>query len=236
MKKILVLSIIIIISYSIASAQNGPADSLTLNQAISIALKNNLNIEIANKEIRKSRYGVDENNAGLLPSVSGKSHYIYAPENGYDPSVTNGGEYGLQLSADYTLYNGGLNHIAVDKANNSVNLSELNLDKAKSDLILDVRSVYYEIENAAREVKYQTEALNSLNDYYKYLIESKSGGNATQSDVLKTEVDLNNAKINLDEALLNLEKTKKELLNLLFLPADSRLDFKKCRNRYYSAA
>lgn len=197
------------------------SDSLTIEQAVNIALKNNLNIQVADAEIKKSEYSLNENKAGLLPSVSGNAHYIYAPENAYDPAVTNGGEYGLQVSADYTLYNGGLNHLAVDKANTGVNLSELNLEKAKSNLIFDVRSVYYAINNSEREVEYRKEALSSLNDYYKYLKESEAGGNATHSDVLKTEVNLNNARIDLRESELNLEKVKKELFGILFLPADS---------------
>jgi outer membrane protein len=221
MKKIINLFVLLILfGFSDAAAQTH-SDSLTIQQAINIALKNNLNIQVAGDEIKKSEYSLNENKAGLLPSVSGKAHYIYAPENAYDPAVTNGGEYGLQVSADYTLYNGGLNHLAVDKANTGVSLSELNLEKAKSDLIFDVRSVYYAINNSEREVEYRNEALSSLTDYYKYLKESEAGGNATHSDVLKTEVNLNNARIDLKESELNLEKVKKELFSILFLPFDS---------------
>jgi len=221
MRRLIILFTFFYLTGGSSSAQQNPSDSLTLQQAINIALKNNLNIKAADKEIKKNEYGVNENNAALYPSVSGKSHYIYAPEYGYDPAVTNGGEYGLQVSADYTLYNGGLNHIAVDKANTNVTLARLNFEKAESELIFNVRSVYYEIDNAARALKYQTEAVNSLEDYYNYLKESKAGGNATQNDVLKTEVDLNNTKINLEESVLNLEKSKRELYGLLFLSADT---------------
>ncbi len=221
MKRLIILFTLFYLSGGSTPGQQNPVDSLTIQQAINIALKNNLNIKIADKEIKKNEYGVNENNAALYPSVSGKSHYIYAPEYGYDPAVTNGGEYGLQVSADYTLYNGGLNHIAVDKANTNVTLARLNFEKAESELIFNVRTVYYEIDNAARELKYQTEAVNSLGDYYNYLKESKAGGNATQNDVLKTEVDLNNTKIDLEQAVLNLEKSKRELYDLLFLSADT---------------
>lgn len=218
MKNIIILSVFIcLIYFPNAAAQDHP-DTLTLEQAIIIALKNNPGVQVARDEIKKSEYYVDENKAVLLPSVSGKAHYIYAPENGYDPAVTNGGEYGLQISADYTLYNGGLNHLTIDKANTDVGLSQLTLERAKSDLIYNVRSVYYEINHLEREVGYRKEAFNSLNDYYRYLKESESGGNTNHSDVLKTEVELNNAKIDLNDAEHNLEKVKKELNNLLFLP------------------
>ena len=225
MIRLIISFTLIFLINGISAAQQTSIDTLTLQQAIEIALKNNLNVQIANKEIKKNEYAVDEYNADLLPSFSGRSQYLYAPEDGYDPTVTNGGEYGLQLSADYTLYNGGLNHLAVNKANTNINLSELSLEKAKSDLTFEVRSVYYEIDNAKREVEFQTEALKSLQDYYNYLKESQSGGNATQSDVLKTEVDLNNAKINLEDAVLNLQKLNKELFSILFITSDTRISF-----------
>lgn len=225
MIRLIISFTLIFLINAISIAQQTSIDSLTLQQAIEIALKNNLNIQIANKEINKSQYAVDENNADFFPSLSGRSHYLYAPQEGYDPTVTNGGEYGLQLSADYTLYNGGLNHLAVNKATTNINLSELSFEKARSDLIFEVRSVYYEIDNAKREVEFQTETLQSLQDYFNYLKESRSGGNAAQSDVLKTEVDLNNAKINLEGAVLNLKKLNKELFSILSIPSDTRISF-----------
>ena len=217
------LSILLLMWTVNLSAQEIHSDSLTLEQAVNIALQSNLNIKIANQDLKKNRYAVDEFNAAILPSISGKSHFIYAPENGYDPAVTNGGEYGLQLSADYTLYNGGLNNLYVEKANKNINLSDLNIESAKAELKFQVRSVFYEIENAKREVDAQSDALKTLEDYYKYLKESRIGGNATQSDVLKTEVDLNNSKINLEEAILNFIKSKRELFSLLVIPPDTNI-------------
>ncbi len=224
MKSFLVIIIVCFLFLTDSYPQKAVSgDTLTLQEAINIALQNNLNIQIADKEIKKSNYSVNESNAALLPSLSGKSHYLYAPESGYDPAVTNGGEYGLQLSADYTLYDGGLNHLAVSKADKNVNLSELNLDKAKSELTSNVRSVFYEIDHAKRGIGYQAETLKSLEDYYNYLKEQHAGGNASVSDILKTEVDLNNAKIDYEDEILNLKKLKNELFSLLFMPADTSI-------------
>ena len=222
MRYVVVIIFIVYVS-GILPAQEISHDSLTLDQAINLALKRNLNIQIARKEIKKNEYSINENNASLLPSISGKSHYLYAPEAGYDPAVTNGGEYGLRLSADYTLYNGGINHLEINKANKKSNLSELSLVKAKADLTAEVRAVYFEMDNAGREIDYQTEALKSLQDYYDYLKEAQSGGSATQSDVLKTQVDLNNSKIGLEDAVLQFQKLKRELFNILSIPQDTSI-------------
>jgi outer membrane protein len=205
---------------------SGP-DSLSLQQAISIALEKNLNIKIATKEIDKNNYVVDESNSSLLPVLSAQSHFLYAPPSGYDSTVTNGGEYGLQLSVDYTLYNGGLNHLLVNKAGRNVNLSELNLQKVKSELIFNVRTVFYNINHAMRGAEYQTENVKSLLNYLQFVKEQHSGGNASQSDILRTEVDLNNAKIKLEDEKLKLKRLKGQLFSLLFLPADTTVTVEK---------
>ncbi len=72
-------------------------------------------------------------------------------------------------------------------------------------------------------IEAQLRALKTLEDYYKYLNQSNLGGTASRSDVLKTEVDLNNSKINFEEALLNFQKLKKELFNLLAVPSDTNV-------------
>ena len=96
MRYLILLNLILILIQLKSYAQT---DSLTLNKAIELALKHNQNITLANQEIEKSQAALKEVKSNLYPSVYGTSHYLYAPENGYDPVVTNGGEYGLQLNA-----------------------------------------------------------------------------------------------------------------------------------------
>ena len=209
---------------TVNSLQQNTTFSFSLKRAIETAIKNNFNIQIAKKGIEGKRFILNANRSALLPSISGKSHYLYAPAYGYDSVVTNGGEYGLQLALDFTLYNGGLNYITINKAKTNITLSKLNLELAISELKYQVRTIYYEIENAKRELQNQANDLQNLKEYYNFLKESQPGGNITKSDVLNSEVDLNNELIKFDEASVNLKKLNKELLNLLVLPQDTILN------------
>ncbi len=141
MRNLILLTVIVFLLQLKSYAQT---DSLSLNHAIELALKHNQNIALANQEIEKSEAVLKEVKANLYPSLLGTSHYLYAPENGYDPVVTNGGEYGLQLNANYTLFDGGIRSALVNKASVNIEGKNLSLQQTKSEIRYLVRVVYYQ--------------------------------------------------------------------------------------------
>ncbi len=212
MKKIILVNIIILLFQVKPYAQ---ADSLSLNEAIELALKNNQNITLANQEIEKSKSILKEVKSNLYPSFFGTSHYLYAPENGYDPVVTNGGEYGLQLSANYTLFDGGIRSAFINKAGVNIEGKNLSLLQTKSEIRFLVRVVYYEISAAKNELGTQRKGVKELGDYLLLLERLKAGGAATESDVLKAKVDLNNLLTVLESTKQKIQKLKFSMNNLL---------------------
>ena len=212
MKKLISLSLLICLFQLKSYAQT---DSLALSKAIEIALKNNQNITLSNQEIEKSKYALKEAKSNLFPSIYGTSHYIYAPENGYDPVVTNGGEYGLQISANYALFDGGIRSALINKANVNIKGKNLSLQQTKSEIRYLVRVVYFEISAAKNELKAQRNGVTELTNYLQLLEQLKAGGVATESDVLKAKVDLNNLIITLETSKQKIEKLKFDMNNLL---------------------
>ncbi|MHB8854522.1 MAG: TolC family protein [Ignavibacteriaceae bacterium] len=212
MRKLILLNLIICLFQLKPFAQT---DSLSLSKAIELALKHNQNITLANQEIEKSKYALKEVKSNLLPSIYGLSHYIYTPENGYDPVVTNGGEYGLQVSANYTLFDGGIRGALINKANVNVKGRNLSLQQTKSEIRYLVRVVYFEISAAKNELNAQRNGVIELTNYLQLLEQLKAGGVATESDVLKAKVDLNNLLITLETSKQKIEKLTFDMNNLL---------------------
>ncbi|HUX60892.1 MAG TPA: TolC family protein [Ignavibacteriaceae bacterium] len=212
MKTLISLSLIIFLFQISSYAQN---DSLSLSKAIEIALKNNQNITLANQEIQKSKSVLKEIRSNLFPSIYGTSHYIYAPENGYDPVVTNGGEYGLQVAANYNIFDGGIRRSQINQANVNIKGKNLTLEQTKSEIRYLVRVVYYEISSVKNELKAQRKGVSELTNYLQLLEQLKAGGIATESDVLKAKVDLNNLLITLESSKQNIEKLTFDMNNLL---------------------
>ncbi|MCL5029689.1 MAG: TolC family protein [Bacteroidetes bacterium] len=221
MRNLILLNLIIILFQLITFAQT---DSLSLNQAIELALKHNQNITLANQEIEKSQAALKEVKSNLYPSIYGTSHYLYAPENGYDPVVTNGGEYGLQLNANYTLFDGGIRSAMINKSSVNIEGKNLSLQQTKSEIRYLVRVVYYQISAAKNELASQRKGVKELSDYLQLLEQLKSGGIASESDVLKTKVDLDNLIISLETAKQKIEKLKFDMNNLLGRRIDEPLE------------
>ncbi len=221
MRKLILLNLIICLFQLKSYAQT---DSLSLSKAIELALKHNQNITLANQEIEKSKYALKEARSNLFPSIYGTSHYIYAPENGYDPVVTNGGEYGLQISANYALFDGGIRSALINKANVNIKGKNLSLQQTKSEIRYLVRVVYFEISAAKNELNAQRNGVTELTNYLQLLEQLKAGGVATESDVLKAKVDLNNLLITLETSKQKIEKLTFDMNNLLGRRIDEPLN------------
>ena len=76
-------------------------ETLTLEDCLRIGIDNNLSLESKRREIQKSKYGVSENRARLLPQISAVAGY----SNNFDPpvSVTDGSSYGVPYNITQTL-------------------------------------------------------------------------------------------------------------------------------------
>ena len=99
MKKLL-----FIFSFLCLSAVEGYAQkTLTLKDCLEIGIENNLSLKSKRKEMQKSKYGVSENRARLLPQINGFANY----NDNIDPpvSVTDGSAYGNPYNITYTLRN-----------------------------------------------------------------------------------------------------------------------------------
>ena len=73
----------------------------TLKDCRETGIENNLSLESKRKEMRKSKYGISENHARLLPQINGFANY----NDNIDPpvSVTDGSAYGNPYNITRTL-------------------------------------------------------------------------------------------------------------------------------------
>lgn len=188
-------------------------DTLSLQQVIEVAQKNNLSVTLGELGVKQSESRLREIKALRYPTILFHSHYLHAPETGYNEIVTNGGEYGVQLTSSLPLYDGGLKGVLVDQSVNNRERSSLKLQKNKIEIAFTVRTLYDEILRAREEIRIRKETIERLEDYVSLLHRLRLGGNATESDVLKAQVDLNNAKVFSDQAGQSLEKAKLMLSN-----------------------
>ncbi len=209
----------------IGFAQTQSEKSYSLDECISIALENNLDLKSTNLLANSAKVNYQQSKANLLPSINGNFNLGVNDGRSINPFTNDFINQeltfsNLGLSLDATIFNGFrlLNTAKQNRLNKKA--SELEVEAAKQDLMLNVTLTYLQVLNA-RDVLGLTKArlettkqqLKIQEDFY----ENESGNPADYADilgqvasdetsVLVSESSLNNAKLSLMR-LLNLEKS-----------------------------
>jgi outer membrane protein len=199
-------------------------DTLSLYEMIELAKKNNAVIAIAEIGIKQNESHLREAKASRYPAIFFHSHILHSPEDGYNEAITNGGEYGVQITTNVPLYDGGVRSTYVDQSTNAILKSRINFQKSSSEIAFAVRTQYYEIIRAEHELIIRQETVQRLQEYLSFLNQLRLGGNATESDVLKAKVDLNNAIISVDQTKQSVQKAKLVIVNIIGRPLNQDIE------------
>jgi len=87
------------------------SDTLTIDRAIQFARARNVRLDRAESSLRSVRLSHDELLTTRLPQIRLTASSIYAPafgHFGYDPALSNGGQFGAQVVVQQSLYDGGI--------------------------------------------------------------------------------------------------------------------------------
>tara|TARA_R110002050_G_scaffold276690_1_gene421984 strand:- start:23524 stop:24906 length:1383 start_codon:yes stop_codon:yes gene_type:complete len=204
-------------------AQNEANKIYSLEDCISIALENNINLKSTNLLANTAKVNYQQSKADMLPSVNGSFNLGVNDGRSIDPFTNDFINQeltfsNLGLSLDMTIFNGFrlLNSAKQNRLNKKA--SELETEAAQQDLILNVTLAYLQVLNATDVLdlsKARLETTKQQLKIQKEFFESESGNPADYADILGqvasdetsllvSESSLNNAKLNLMQ-LLNLE-------------------------------
>jgi len=221
--KLVILIIILIMSWS-GIAQNKTDKSYSLEDCISIALENNIDLKSTNLLANSANVNYQQSKADFLPSLNGNFNLGVNNGRSIDP-FTNA--YinqeltfsNLGLSLDMTIFNGFrlLNAAKQNRLNKKA--SDLEIEAEQQDLILNVTLAYLQVLNARDVLKLAKSRLETTKQQLKIqkdFFDNESGNPADYADilgqlasdetsVLVSESNLNNAKLSLQQ-LMNLKE------------------------------
>jgi outer membrane protein TolC len=207
------------------------AQVLTLDEALTIALKNNLGIRIARNAVNiaeiNNSYGV----AGGLPYVAGTANGTeqltsirqeYSnPANNKTSNNARSTNLNAGISADVLLYNGGRVANTKHALEETETQSHQLLDSRVQNLLYNVMLKYYDVvrqESYALTLEASIAASQQRLDIVK---KQQAVGMANDADLFQSQVDLNTQVQNLQAQQLVVDQGKTDLLNLLTLRPDS---------------
>lgn len=192
---------------------------VSLSDYVSAALRNNPLVGAAGQEKESAVYSNEAIRKGYYPQVGVGSHIIVAP--GYDPAITNGGEFAAQLSGSYLIYDGGSKALQMRKGGVGVEQGSVGESRTKADVVYRVSIAYIKAVKQKRELSIVEKEYALLADYLQLIRQLHAAGQGTETDLLKTTVDLNNTKIDINSRKVSYRNSLIALAEAAGLPSSA---------------
>ena len=166
------------------------AASLSINDAVQMALERNNSIKIADQDtkvataILKAAKGANGVSVSLSSNLSGSDGAMSSFEKGN----SNG------ISASIPIYTGKKNELNINNSEANLLKSQLDLERTKETVRYDTIKAYYDILEAQQNVNINQESVNNYQSHLTDVQNLYSGGAVPRSDLLRSEVALSNAQ------------------------------------------
>ena len=219
--------------------------TLTLDEAISLALENNRLIEQSEEDREAARWNLSavRRRAGLNFSWSstlnriGGRYYRRSQRDTHDraraaskfqdinmklyPSYEN--ENYNSLNITMPLYTGGQLENQREAARYNLNTADLTLENSRQTVKYQAAAAYYQVLQQKSLVNVQEEAVQLLEEHLRNVAIQYEVGTVAKSDVLATSVQLANSQQALTSAQGNYQTAVAQLNNVLGLPVDTEI-------------
>lgn len=221
------------------------AETITLEQAINIALRDNITVKNAIATSEKYDEYVDEKIGTVLPQIdiSGSyNHYFRDYSSVMGGKLTKGvmkdNSVNAALNVKQVLWAGGKVGAALKMAKIYSAAGKEELKVAQRDTIRQVKKMYYAVLLSKKMVEIQRETLE-LSKQYLATIEAKyKQGISSDLELLRQRVEVSNNEPALTKAENSYEETLLNFKNLLGMEPDTNIelsDYIKCNTAAYSS-
>lgn len=219
-KKISIFVFIILVMFFRSKAQ----DTLTLQQAIEISLKNNYSLSIARNDFEIATNNNNIGNAGMLPKVTisgSQNNNIYDIHQKYQTGETNNlsGAKSNSLNAgivlDWTIFDGFNMFVSKQKYSELEKMSQVQLKIVVQRTVARVMNLYSSIIQQEKMIQVTLDALKISTERKKIAGEKIKFGSGSQSIYLQAVVDLNADSSKLIQQQAALQTLKSSLNEIL---------------------
>ena len=221
MKKYLCLICVGLMSLGVATAQqSGEILTLSIDEAIELALSDNPTVKVANLEIERYDYVRKQTLASLYPSVDVSGQYSLAIRRqemaegfsfGGKNTFNLGGSVALPLFVPAIYEQLKMTRTQMESAVESARATRI-------DMVASVRSAYYNVLLAEQSLAVLKEAIKTTEQVVKNTENLYKNGLASEYDYLTAEVQLSNLKPQVLQTENAIGLTKLQLKMYLSIP------------------
>jgi outer membrane protein TolC len=218
--------------------------TLTLKDAIRIAMMNNRSIQIQEEEVAYAKGNILYATSAFLPQVNAEYTYAFnssvfysdsLPGHRVDTRVYSGfkNDNAAGFTAQETVYNGGANVATLKQANIDLKIQTQTLRAAKLDIEFETKRLYYGLLLAYETKRIAQDLVDQAQAHYEDVLTMFGQGTSSKFDVLQSKVKVSTLIPQLVAADNSVEIIKVDLKKLLVINLrdpirlDGRLEYKK---------
>lgn len=208
---------------------------LNLDQAVATALRNSKTLRTSVEAILKARGRVNEAKSAYLPTASSDTQFIHldsgtsvqipvSPTETANLPIVMQDQKQVSITASVPLDIMGEIKAAVDAAHFNLIATRLDYDRARNQLVADVKSAYYNVLRAQAFQGVAEQALKNAEDRLATAQAYLRAGTGTRFDVLRADTEVANARQNLIAAKNRVTLAIAALNNVLSLDQNTPLE------------
>ncbi|NJR63898.1 MAG: TolC family protein [Cyanobacteria bacterium CRU_2_1] len=208
---------------------------ITLSQAIELAITNSADLQEARIQLEQDLAALREQEAANLPTVNAGANLNYQgqeqpnfeqevdPATGQAEIEVDGTDFDDSavlrgtLEANYNIFTSGRRPALIAAAERQVRFRQLQVEVQTEQLILDVSTAYYDLQQADEQVRiFQAQ----VEQAQRSLLDAEAlerAGVGTRFDVLQAQVDLANAQQDLTNQISQRDIARRQVVELLNL-------------------
>jgi outer membrane protein len=191
------------------------AKQLTLDQALEIALQQNLNVVQAGNTVDAAKSGKLAAYGNYLPSVSASGGWTRSGSDPALPAMTNAFSSGLSLN--YTLFDWFAREGSFNRASANAASADQQFLRTKQSIVYQVQSDYLNVLRTEQLVKVNEENLKRDQRQLERISESNRVGALSLADVYRQQSQVAADEYQLISAQNNFDKAKADLVALIGL-------------------
>lgn len=194
--------------------------TLSLDQAVALARKQNPEILIARKQVEAARGGVVEARSGFLPALV--SSGLLRKRERQESSRLRDDDYNASLRVVQNVYTGGATKGRLAIARLTTEKRALELAAVEQRVVMDLRVAYFELLLNRAKIGVREEAVRVMRDELKAQEERFAAGTVGELNVRRAEVSLANEQPELFEAQTRVQNSNLRIHELCGIQANPR--------------
>ncbi len=208
-------------------AQVDTTRTLTLDDCVHLALKNNYDLKLARINNRVAERTHKQSYSNILPSLTlnyGSSQYERGPSSylgndyiGVVPTLpftyqkTTGKNYFMEVRVGQNIFDGGRWYWNIKKTRIDREVSDYNLLASRQNIIVTVRQLYIDLLKQQKLLEVKKQAMERSEEQLKQVQSMYEVGSAARVDVYRSKVNLGNDRIAFLNQQTTVEKARQSL-------------------------